>query len=114
MLSHVCDDIYNLTPIINNELFNRHKLSSSISAAKAKYLQALLNNGNKEDLGFEETRFPPEKTIYYTLLKNTGLHVNGEFADEPSNPNIKTLWEACEDFLRSSMEKPIKLEDIMT
>lgn len=113
LLSHVCDDIYSLTPIINNELFNRHKLSSSISAAKAKYLQALLNNGNKEDLGFEETRFPPEKTIYYTLLKNTGLHVNGEFADEPSNPNIKTLWEACEDFLRSSMEKPIKVSELI-
>ena len=113
LLSTVCEDIYSLTPIINNELFNRHKLSSSIAAAKAKYLQALLENGNKDDLGFEQTKFPPEKTIYYTLLKNTGLHVNGEFADEPSNPNIKSLWEACEEFLRGSMEKPKKVSELI-
>lgn len=113
LLSLVCEDVYSLTPIINNELFNKHKLSSNISGAKAKYLQALLENSDKVDLGFEEDKFPPEKTIYYSLLRNTGLHVNGEFADAPSNDEIKTLWDACEEFLNSTREKARKLSELV-
>ena len=109
LLSEVCEDVYSFTPIINNELFNKHKLSSNISGAKTKYLQALLENSDKADLGFDVDKFPPEKTIYYSLLKNTGLHVNGEFADVPTNLDIMTLWDACEDFLNSTREKARKL-----
>jgi len=113
LLSFVCEDVYSLTPIINNELFNKHKLSSNVSGAKAKYLQALLENSDKEDLGFAADKFPPEKTIYYSLLRNTGLHVNGEFADVPSNEDIITLWDACEDFLNSTREKARKLSELV-
>lgn len=113
LLSVVCDDVYCLTPIINNELFNKHKLSSNISAAKAKYLQALLEHSDKHDLGFEPTKYPPEKTIYYSLLKSTGLHCDGEFKDAPSNDKIKTLWDACENFLYSTTEKPRKISELI-
>jgi hypothetical protein len=37
---------------MNNELFNRHKLSGSISSARVKYLTAMLNQGNEIDFGF--------------------------------------------------------------
>ena len=113
LLSEVCEDVYSFTPIINNELFNKHKLSSNISGAKTKYLQALLENSDKADLGFDVDKFPPEKTIYYSLLKNTGLHVNGEFADVPTNLDIMTLWDACEDFLNSTREKARKLSELL-
>lgn len=113
LLSEVCNDIYSKTPIINNELINKHKLSSNISAAKAKYLQALLDCSEQVDLGFEKDKFPPEKSIYYTLLKDTGLHVDGMFMDSPSSKNIATLWDACEDFLRSSVDKPRKLSELV-
>lgn len=113
LLSSVCDDIYHLTPVINNELFNKHKLSSNIAGAKAKYLQSLLENSNREDLGFENDKFPPEKTIYYTLLRNTGLHVGGEFAEAPSNRDIQTLWDACEEFLFSTREKARSLSELV-
>lgn len=113
LLSKVCDDVYSQTPIINNELINKHRLSSSVSAAKAKFLQSLLDNSDKEDLGFDKDKFPPEKTIYYTLLKNTGLHVNGVFTDAPSNDGIKPLWDACENFLQSTMERPRKISELI-
>ena len=112
-LSAVCEDVYSLTPVINNELFNKHKLSSNISGAKAKYLQALLDNSDKVDLGFEPNKFPPEKTIYYSLLRNTGLHINGGFTDVPTNGDIKTLWDACENFLNSTREKARKLSELV-
>lgn len=113
LLSEVCEDVYSLTPIINNELINKHKLSSNISSAKTKYLQALLENSDKTDLGFDADKFPPEKTIYYSLLKNTGLHINGEFADAPINHDIRTLWDACEDFLNSTRDKARKLSELV-
>lgn len=113
LLSDVCDDIYHLTPIMNNELFNKNKLSGSISSAKAKYLQALVNNNGMVDLGFDQKKFPPEKTIYYSLLKNTGLYQNGAFADCPSNSDIHTLWEACESFLKSTTNKARKISELV-
>ena len=113
LLSIVCDDVYCKTPIINNELFNKHKLSSNISAAKAKYLQALLENSDKPDMGFDADKYPPEKTIYFALLKNTGLHINGEFSDAPSNKEIASLWDASEEFLKSSVDKPRKVSDLI-
>lgn len=113
LLSQVCNEIYYKTPVLNNELFNKHKLSTSISGAKAKYMQALLGSGDKPDLGFDENKFPPEKTIYYSLLKNTGLHVNGVFADAPSNDDILPLWTACEEFLRSTQDKSRKLSELV-
>lgn len=111
LLSLVCEDIYSKTPMMNNELFNRHKLSSSISSARAKYLDALVENYEKEDLGFPKDKFPPEKTIYYSLLKNTNLHKDGDFCDKPTN-GIMTLWEACESFLAGTTEKAKKISEL--
>ena len=113
LLSEVCDDIYSQTPVMNNELFNRHKLSGAISAARVKYLQALTEHYDQIDLGFEQTKFPPEKAIYYSLLKNTGLHTGSDFADVPSNVGILTLWKASEKFLQSTIEKKRKVSDLI-
>jgi len=113
LLSAVCEEVYSKTPTICNELINKNKISASISAAKAKYLQALVSNSDKKDLGFENEKFPPEKTIYYSLLKNTGLHIDGEFQEQPSNPDIKYLWDACEAFLHSSSDKPRKISELV-
>ena len=113
LLSTVCKDIYSLTPVINNELINRHKLSSSISAARIKYLQALTTDADKEDMGWEKDKFPPEKTIYYTLLKTTGLHQDGHFADAPTSEGIMTLWEASENFMHSTQDKPRKVSELV-
>lgn len=113
LLSTVCEDVYPLTPVMNNELFNKNKLSGSISGAKAKYLQALVNNNDLADFGFASAKFPPEKTIYYALLRNTGLHHDGAFADRPSNADIQTLWDACETFLQSTTTKPRKISELV-
>ena len=65
------------------------------------------------DFGFESDKFPPEKTIYYSLLKNTGLHVDGRFADKPSNPGMMSLWDASEEFLQSTTTKPRKISELV-
>lgn len=113
LLSEVCDVVYSQTPVMNNELFNRHKLPSTISSARVKYLTALLYRHNEMELGFEQDKFPPEKTIYYSLLKNTGLHQNGQLTDAPNNPEFESVWSACEDFLQSTISKPRKVSALI-
>ena len=113
LLSEICKETYPLTPLINNELVNRQKLSGNISASRVKYLQALLSNSDKDDLGWEKDKYPPEKTIYYSLLKTTGLHQGGSFAEKPSIEGFMSLWNACEDFLRSTREKPRKISELI-
>ena len=113
LLSRVCDEVYALTPVINNELFNKHKLSGTITAARKNYLTALVEHHSEVNLGFPADKYPPEKTIYFSLLSNTGLHVNGEFAERPENDNIMTLWDACEAFLNSTVNKARKISELI-
>lgn len=113
LLSLVCNEVYSKTPVMINELFNKHKLSGTISAAKKNYLVALTEHSSDPDLGFPDEKFPPEKTIYYSLLKNTGLHKDGNFADMPTNDGIMPLWDACEFFLRNTENKARKISELI-
>ena len=117
-LSLICNDIYPCTPILRNELFNRHKVNSVISAARVNLLDAILECSNLRDLGFSQESFPPEKTIYYTLLQETGIHRKADdgtyFLGEPQNDNIRAVWDACCDFVSSSIEKPRKLSELIS
>lgn len=113
LLSKVCDEVYSETPVMLNELFNRHKLSGAISSARKNYLNALVEHYAEEDLGFEKDKFPPEKTIYYSLLKNTGLHTGNGFADAPTNDDISTLWDASMRFLKSTVGKQRRISELI-
>lgn len=112
LLSRVCDEIYFQTPELRNELFNRHKLSGTISTARKNYLSALIEHNAEEDLGFPPYKFPPEKTIYYSLLKDTGLHANGTFDDTNVKPSFRSLWDASEEFLQSTINKPRRISEL--
>ena len=97
---------------MRNELFNRHKLSGTISSARKNYLSALIEHNTKEDLGFPPDKFPPEKTIYYSLLKDTGLHINGIFDDTNVKSSFRPLWDASEEFLQSTVNKPRRISEL--
>jgi hypothetical protein len=116
LLSSVCDRVYDKSPIIRNELINRQKLSSPISLARVNLLDALLEHADEADLGFAAETFPPEKTIYYTLLRNSGIHrrdSDGNFIlGAPQSTELQSLWEVCTEFVQSSIDKPRKLSDL--
>lgn len=120
LLSKIIDKVYPFAPIFHNELINREKLPGVISKARKLLLQNLMNNWNKKDLGFDVERFPPEKTIYLSLLKTTGIHrlKNNEYIlTEPSEESFKPLWKSCEKFFNSckaSKKSILELVEILT
>lgn len=117
LMTEVCREIYYSTPIVINELFNRQKLSSAISLAKVKLLEAMIDNNDCEDFGFDKSAFPPEKAIYYTLFRKTGIHrqnEDGMYAlDAPTEESMYPLWDICEKFIESSIDKPRRISDLI-
>lgn len=115
-LSEIIDLVYNKTPIIHNELINREKLPAAINLARKELFKKLFENWDKPDLGFDKNNFPPEKTIYLTLLKNTGIHrkENGEFIlAAPTDKTFKSLWNCCDEYFISTKSSKKSLVDLV-
>lgn len=117
LLSKVCEDFYYKTPIIKNELFNRERLSSAISLARVNLLNAMINHHDKRDFGIDS--FPPEKTIYYTMFKESGMHRRDEdghwiLTSPYPDSGICSLWEASVDFINQGKDKPVKISQLRT
>lgn len=106
LLSQVCSTIYDATPVFKNELVNKHKISASIHSAKRNYFKALANNWDKENLGFDDAKFPPEKTIYLSLLKENGISPIRDNAFDvitiDKHSSFNKLWKASEKFLENA------------
>jgi len=115
LLSQVCSIVYDATPIFKNELVNKHKISSSIHTAKRRYFAALANDWDKVNLGFEDAKFPPEKTIYLSLLKVNGISPIRENSLDvisiDKNSSFNRLWRASEDFLESAKSEQLKISE---
>ena len=107
LLSQVCSTVYPDTPVFKNELVNKHKISPSIFTARKQYIKALVQDWDKPDLNFDKSKFPPEKTIYLTLLKANGISPSfgSRNPDHPDPNRFHRLWEASEAFLASSKER---------
>lgn len=112
LISTVCDTIYSGTPVYRFELINKQKPTGNMSVARQLYLSAILEHSNDEDCGMDKDKFPPEKSLYLTLLKNTGIHCNGMLS-APTEDSFSPLWNACCDFLKSSTEKQRKLSELV-
>lgn len=115
LLSQVCNEVYNATPVFRNELVNKHKISSSIHTAKRNYFKALANNWDKENLGFDDGKFPPEKTIYLSLLKENGISPIRENSFDVATINIDStfnnLWKVSEKFIESAKSELKRISD---
>jgi hypothetical protein len=104
LLSRVCDQLFAASPWIRNEILNRRQLSSQGAAARRNLLEAMLLRPEKMDLAIEG--FPPERSMYESLLKAGELHREvgaGRWAlcaPLPSDPlRLATVWQAINDYV---------------
>ncbi|MBD1395239.1 nSTAND1 domain-containing NTPase [Mucilaginibacter glaciei] len=107
ILSEICTEVYHHAPVFRSEIANKTKLSTAASLARKELFQALFLNAEKENLGIKG--FPPQKSIYYSLLRQTHIHEYGNggwFLQEPeleADPfRFGPLFEASNAFLDSS------------
>lgn len=116
VLSNICNIIYYATPVFKSELVNKTKLSSPINTAKRNLMRSLVKDWNKKDLGFPDDKFPPEKSIYLSLLKETNIHSktqNGYTIDKPKNESFNALWDEGIRFMETSKIDKRNLNDFV-
>ncbi|HMJ47947.1 MAG TPA: hypothetical protein VK498_11500 [Ferruginibacter sp.] len=115
-LSTICEQVYTSVPTFRNELMNKSNISGGIASARKKLLERLLSNSSEENIGFTPDEFPPEKSIYLTLLKKPGIHRDVEGAwqlDRPLDMSFNALWDAGENFLASTRGKERSLQEVI-
>ena len=72
-------------------------------------IRGLLENEHLVNLGFPEDKFPPQKAIYISLLREAGIHQKNkklgyyELTKPTNNSNLYNLWNESESFLNSSL-----------
>ena len=116
-LSQICASVYPGTPIFRNELVNRTKLSGSVFVAKKNFFAALTANWDKPVLGFPAEKFPPEKTIYLSMLRENGL-MAGDLAVREvrvrENSTFEALWNACCQFVDNCKNKQVNVDELVS
>ncbi len=110
--STIADEIFHSSPEVINELVNRSRPSGSANSAIRKLMNAMLEHGDKEDLGFDSNSFPPEKGIYLSCIKSKGWHCKTDegfvfprqWSSEAikADPKMYALWKDGVDFIKSS------------
>lgn len=113
-LSLICNQVYDRTPVYKNELVNKTNYSTVVSNARKGLMKKLLEDAYLENIGFLPSEFPPSKSIYLTLLKDTGIHRqegNIFIIGEPRNESLQNLWNVSIEFLRSTQFGKRSLKD---
>lgn len=115
-LSEISHQIYSSTPVFRNEMVNKTKLSPPINTARKSLIKNLVSNWELPDLGYEGSSFPPDRTIYLSLLRETGIHsstTNIFGINKPSDHSFDKLWVKSEEFLSSSKYNRRNVNDLI-
>ena len=117
LLSQACDAIYPDAPILKNELINQRLLSSSASAARRSLVEAMIFHAETPGLGI--TGYPPQRSIYESLLLNSGIHQEQlpeaiwKFG-RPSNADrgLQKAWDFIMDSVSAKELKPKSVAEL--
>ena len=108
LISTICDQLYPASPILWNEIINRRMLSSQGAQARRNLLEAMLTHAADENLGI--AGYPPERSMYDSMLKASGLHHNnteGQWSFAPlldDDPmRLQPAWNAISDYIFTEM-----------
>jgi hypothetical protein len=112
LLSEVCDKIYADSPRVRNELITRRSLSSAAAAARRNLIERMLLYPEEPLLGIEG--YPPERSMYESVLAATGIHgqdESGKWGFSPPNKgrkhNLGPCWKALHDMVFTVRPEPM-------
>ena len=100
-MSQICDAVYSLTPVINNESVNKNDITSIAQNSRNKVVSALLRAELEPNLGLSGTG--QEVSIMRSTLLRTGIwNEEGgvpQIELRPKNAAIRNLLETIENFI---------------
>ena len=106
LLSTICDELYPYSPVIKNELINRRVPSPQAAAARRNLIEAMLTHPDIPGLGIEG--YPPERSMYESILKAGGLHREGDsgkwefsapIAGNDTSLHLLPSWQKLEEMV---------------
>lgn len=120
-LSLIAQDLYSQCPKITNELINRRITSSAASRARTALIDAIAKNSDKEILGMDDSKNPPEMAIYLSVLKAGKLHIQDDTRwkfvipeNAKSDPcRLRPSFKAIEKILKDHDAQRVKLPVIL-
>ena len=116
LLSEACDATFPYSPVVKNELINRRTLSSAGAGARHNLMEAMISNPEIPGLGI--TGYPPERSIYESLLIQSGIHretQNKKWSfgrPKESDPGLVKAWEYIIGNIGSEELKPKSVADL--
>jgi len=113
-VSEIADIWYEQATSIHNDLVNRHRLSSQAVKARRVVIEAMLATPDQEALGIQG--HGPDNTIYRSVLRDLGLHVqteNGwEITAPPPGSRLWAVWEYLNEILSETTVCRTRVDDI--
>lgn len=106
-VSDICFEVFSNTPVVNNELINKNKISSPILKARDKIIQYIfeeMESGND----FVTKGNGPEATIFRVAIKRKGLLDGTKSNDQ----NLNEILDATKKFILSSEENKRSFSDL--
>lgn len=121
-LSYLCDVFYGEAPLIKNELVNRHNISSAAAGARMRLIELMFTSADLSELGMPPDKKPPEKSMYFSVLKKAGLHreIQGKWSiamparSGISDPcNLRPVLKHIKKLLSQAPDVRIPISEIM-
>jgi len=115
MLSNVCDDAYEASPEIRNEMLGRRELTSQGAKARRMLLEAMVTHSDLERLGL--SGYGPERAMYEAVLHDTNMHAQAsdgtwDFAAPASGSKLNSAWGAMT--VSTGHGRPVSVADLYT
>jgi hypothetical protein len=105
IVSALCDDIYDQAPLVENELVNRHVLTSAGAGARQRLIEHMFDHGHDPELGFAPGKNPPERALYLSLLRRGSIHreEDGDWLIAPPRDEDKLRLGPALEAIRSCL-----------
>lgn len=101
VMSQICDAVYNMTPVINNESVNKNDITSVTQNSRNKIVSALLRSELEPNLGLSGTG--QEVSIMRSTLLRTGIWSEDggipQINLHPENATMRNMLETIEEFI---------------